>query len=185
MSARLGSPSQSAVTVTIALAAGFAAGHRLRPAETAGDADLRRTGEGSRGIYAGCIGYFGGEMDACIVLRASVEKDGLMHVQAGAGIVYDSSPPPNRRNASTRRARCSARKKRCGSQCGESAAVAAGPAERGFSALSVDQSGRDRKCLLGCMRLDPSDRLPILSQLRSVRLVLKLTAIAGDRRGLC
>ena len=47
-----------------------------------------------RGIYAGCIGYFGagGEMDTCIVLRASVVKDGLMHVQAGAGIVYDSSP---------------------------------------------------------------------------------------------
>jgi anthranilate synthase component I len=31
-------------------------------------------------------------MDTCIVLRASVVKDGLMHVQAGAGIVYDSSP---------------------------------------------------------------------------------------------
>ena len=47
-----------------------------------------------RGIYAGCIGYFGagGEMDTCIVLRASVVKDGLMHVQAGAGIVYDSDP---------------------------------------------------------------------------------------------
>ena len=47
-----------------------------------------------RGIYAGCIGYFGagGEMDTCIVLRASIVKDGLMHVQAGAGIVYDSAP---------------------------------------------------------------------------------------------
>jgi anthranilate synthase component 1 len=47
-----------------------------------------------RGIYAGCIGYFGagGEMDTCIVLRASVVKDGQMHVQAGAGIVYDSDP---------------------------------------------------------------------------------------------
>ncbi|MBB4196462.1 anthranilate synthase component I [Rhodoblastus sphagnicola] len=47
-----------------------------------------------RGIYAGCIGYFGasGEMDTCIVLRTSVVKDGFMHVQAGAGIVYDSDP---------------------------------------------------------------------------------------------
>ena len=47
-----------------------------------------------RGIYAGCIGYFGagGEMDTCIVLRASVVKDGRMHVQAGAGVVYDSDP---------------------------------------------------------------------------------------------
>ena len=52
-----------------------------------------------RGIYAGCIGYFGagGEMDTCIVLRASVVKDGLMHVQAGAGIVYDSDPASEHR----------------------------------------------------------------------------------------
>ena len=35
-----------------------------------------------RGIHAGCIGHFGagGEMDTCIVLRASVVKDGVMHV---------------------------------------------------------------------------------------------------------
>ena len=47
-----------------------------------------------RGIYGGCIGYFGagGEMDTCIVLRTSVIKDGTMHVQAGAGVVYDSVP---------------------------------------------------------------------------------------------
>ena len=48
----------------------------------------------ARGAYAGCIGYFGanGEMDTCIVLRTAVVKDGTMHVQAGAGIVYDSDP---------------------------------------------------------------------------------------------
>jgi anthranilate synthase component 1 len=48
----------------------------------------------ARGAYAGCIGYFGanGEMDTCIVLRTAVVKDGRMHVQAGAGIVYDSNP---------------------------------------------------------------------------------------------
>ena len=47
-----------------------------------------------RGIYAGCIGYFSafGEMDTCIVLRTAVVMDGAMHVQAGAGIVYDSDP---------------------------------------------------------------------------------------------
>lgn len=47
-----------------------------------------------RGIYAGCVGYFSasGEMDTCIVLRTSVIKDGVMHVQAGAGIVADSDP---------------------------------------------------------------------------------------------
>lgn len=47
-----------------------------------------------RGIYAGCVGYFSanGDMDSCIVLRTSLVKDGVMHVQAGAGIVADSVP---------------------------------------------------------------------------------------------
>ena len=47
-----------------------------------------------RGIYAGAIGYFGadGEMDTCIVLRTALVKDGVMYVQAGAGIVADSNP---------------------------------------------------------------------------------------------
>ncbi len=46
----------------------------------------------ARGAYGGCIGYFGpqGDMDTCIVLRTAVIKDGVMSVQAGAGIVYDS-----------------------------------------------------------------------------------------------
>ncbi len=45
-----------------------------------------------RGIYAGCIGYFAanGTMDTCIGLRTALVKDGVMHVQAGAGIVADS-----------------------------------------------------------------------------------------------
>jgi anthranilate synthase component I len=48
----------------------------------------------ARGLYAGCVGYFsaGGEMDSCIALRTSVVKDGVMYVQAGAGIVADSVP---------------------------------------------------------------------------------------------
>ncbi len=47
-----------------------------------------------RGIYAGCIGYFApdGTMDTCIGLRTAVVKDGVMHVQAGAGVVADSNP---------------------------------------------------------------------------------------------
>ncbi len=47
-----------------------------------------------RGVYGGCIGYFGadGEMDTCIALRTAVVKDGVMHVQAGGGIVADSDP---------------------------------------------------------------------------------------------
>jgi len=46
----------------------------------------------TRGAYAGGVGYFGpdGNMDSCIVLRTAVLKDGVMHVQAGAGIVADS-----------------------------------------------------------------------------------------------
>jgi anthranilate synthase component 1 len=31
-------------------------------------------------------------MDTCIVLRTALVKDGVMHVQAGAGLVYDSIP---------------------------------------------------------------------------------------------
>jgi anthranilate synthase component 1 len=47
-----------------------------------------------RGVYAGCIGYFtaNGEMDTCIALRTAIVKNGMMYVQAGAGIVADSVP---------------------------------------------------------------------------------------------
>ncbi len=47
-----------------------------------------------RNIYAGCIGYFAanGTMDTCIGLRTALVKDGIMYVQAGAGIVADSEP---------------------------------------------------------------------------------------------
>jgi len=48
----------------------------------------------TRGPYAGGVGYFApdGSVDSCIVLRTAVVKDGVMHVQAGAGIVADSDP---------------------------------------------------------------------------------------------
>ncbi len=48
----------------------------------------------ARGAYAGGVGYFSpdGSMDSCIVLRTGIVKDGIMHVQAGAGIVADSDP---------------------------------------------------------------------------------------------
>jgi anthranilate synthase component 1 len=47
-----------------------------------------------RGPYAGAAGYISadGDMDTCIVLRTAIVKDGMMHIQAGAGIVYDSVP---------------------------------------------------------------------------------------------
>jgi anthranilate synthase component 1 len=46
----------------------------------------------TRGAYAGAVGYFApdGSIDSCIVLRTGVVKDGILHVQAGAGIVADS-----------------------------------------------------------------------------------------------
>jgi anthranilate synthase component I len=75
-----------------ALVAGFPAGTvsgapKVRAMEIIDELETDR-----RGIYAGCIGYFGadGSMDTCIVLRTAVVKDGTMHVTAGAGIVHDS-----------------------------------------------------------------------------------------------
>ena len=48
----------------------------------------------TRGAYAGGVGYFApdGSVDSCIVLRTGIIKDGVLHVQAGAGIVADSVP---------------------------------------------------------------------------------------------
>ncbi|MDO8532000.1 MAG: anthranilate synthase component I [Dehalococcoidia bacterium] len=47
-----------------------------------------------RGPYAGAVGYFSfsGNMDTCITIRTIVVKDGVACVQAGGGIVYDSTP---------------------------------------------------------------------------------------------
>ncbi len=47
-----------------------------------------------RGPYGGAVGYidFTGNMDTCIALRTLVMKDGIIYVQAGAGIVADSVP---------------------------------------------------------------------------------------------
>ncbi len=77
-----------------ALCAGFPAGTvsgapKVRAMEIIDELEADK-----RGIYGGCIGYFGaaGEMDTCIILRTSIVKDGMMHVQSGAGIVYDSDP---------------------------------------------------------------------------------------------
>ena len=48
----------------------------------------------ARGPYAGTIGYFSasGNVDTCIALRTAFLKDGVMRVQAGAGVVADSDP---------------------------------------------------------------------------------------------
>jgi anthranilate synthase component I len=47
-----------------------------------------------RGIYGGAILYvdFSGNLNACIVIRTALVKDGKAYLQAGAGIVADSVP---------------------------------------------------------------------------------------------
>ncbi len=77
-----------------ALIAGFPAGTvsgapKVRAMEIIDELEPER-----RGVYAGCIGYFGagGDMDTCIALRTAVVKDGKVYVQAGGGVVADSDP---------------------------------------------------------------------------------------------
>lgn len=47
-----------------------------------------------RSVYTGSIGWIGfdGDMEFNIAIRTMIAKDGLAHVQAGAGIVIDSRP---------------------------------------------------------------------------------------------
>ncbi len=47
-----------------------------------------------RGIYGGACGYlsWSGEMDVAIAIRTGVLKDGILNVQAAAGVVFDSIP---------------------------------------------------------------------------------------------
>ena len=47
-----------------------------------------------RGIYSGAVGYlsWSGNMDTAIAIRTAVVKDGILYIQAGAGIVADSVP---------------------------------------------------------------------------------------------
>jgi anthranilate synthase component I len=81
-------------TAVDALMAGFPAGTvsgapKVRAMEIIDELEKAR-----RGVYAGCIGYFGagGDMDTCIALRSGVIKDGMLYVQAGGGVVADSDP---------------------------------------------------------------------------------------------
>ncbi|TXH70504.1 MAG: anthranilate synthase component I [Thiothrix sp.] len=47
-----------------------------------------------RGIYSGAVGYlsWSGNMDTAIAIRTAILKDDTLHIQAGAGVVYDSIP---------------------------------------------------------------------------------------------
>jgi anthranilate synthase component I len=47
-----------------------------------------------RGVYGGAVGYlsFSGDMDVAIAIRTGVIREGVLHSQAGAGVVADSDP---------------------------------------------------------------------------------------------
>lgn len=82
-----------------AVAAGFPAGTvtgapKIRAMEIIDELETS-----ARGVYGGAIGYFSadGNVDTCIALRTAIVKDGVMHVQAGAGIVADSNPAAEQR----------------------------------------------------------------------------------------
>jgi anthranilate synthase component 1 len=47
-----------------------------------------------RGVYGGAVGYlsFSGDMDVAIAIRTGVIRNGMLHSQAGAGVVADSDP---------------------------------------------------------------------------------------------
>lgn len=47
-----------------------------------------------RGLYAGAVGFISdnGDTDTCIAIRSIYLKDGRGYVQAGGGVVYDSTP---------------------------------------------------------------------------------------------
>ena len=55
---------------------------------------IREVEQQRRGSYGGAVGYLNGrgDMDSCIVIRSAFVKDGVAHIQAGAGVVYDSIP---------------------------------------------------------------------------------------------
>jgi anthranilate synthase component 1 len=54
-----------------------------------------------RGAYAGAVGWlgFGGDMDTCIAIRTVVLRDGVAYLQSGGGIVADSDPEDEYREA--------------------------------------------------------------------------------------
>ena len=53
---------------------------------------IRKVEKKRRGSYGGAVGYINGvgDMDTCIVIRSAFVKDNVAHVQAGAGVVFDS-----------------------------------------------------------------------------------------------
>ncbi|MBA2691134.1 MAG: anthranilate synthase component I [Rubrobacter sp.] len=82
------------LTALDALAAAFPAGTvsgapKVRAMEIIDELEPSR-----RGPYAGAMGYYGvdGRLDTCITLRTALMKEGVVHFQAGGGVVADSIP---------------------------------------------------------------------------------------------
>jgi len=105
-----------------ALLAGFPAGTvsgapKVRACQIIADLEPEK-----RGAYAGGVGYFSpdGSMDSCIVLRTAVVKDGMIHVQAGAGIVADSNPVYEQRECEAKAGALLAAAREAIAQAGES-----------------------------------------------------------------
>ncbi len=76
-----------------ALISGFPAGTvtgapKIRAMEIIEELEMER-----RGVYSGAVGYFSGsgDLDTCIALRTGIIKDGKLYVQAGGGVVHDST----------------------------------------------------------------------------------------------
>ena len=54
---------------------------------------IAENGEERRGPYGGALGFFApDDVEVAITIRSVVLRDGVAHVQAGAGIVADSVP---------------------------------------------------------------------------------------------
>ncbi len=85
------SPGRTALDATLScFPAGTLSGApKVRAMEIIDELEVTR-----RGLYGGVVGYFdfAGDSDTAIAIRTAVLKDGVAHVQAGAGVVADSIP---------------------------------------------------------------------------------------------
>ena len=77
-----------------ALIAGFPAGTVSGAPKIRAMEIIEEVEEERRQFYAGAVGYIShtGDMDMAIALRTALIKDNKIYLQAGGGVVYDSSP---------------------------------------------------------------------------------------------
>ncbi|MBU6140270.1 MAG: anthranilate synthase component I [Proteobacteria bacterium] len=77
-----------------ALVAGFPAGTVSGAPKIRAMGIIEEIEKVRRSFYAGCVGYFAsnGDMETCITLRSALIREGKIHLQTGAGVVFDSDP---------------------------------------------------------------------------------------------